>query len=156
MLEDNKKIQVSITVKELRDSLRGMINHPYRNLIVDVILNHLSKSENGYGLEQFYKALQGLAPVSAYKIGDEVLVDVKHLNSYSIDNAKTESAGLFVKGHCLKTEIIAIDLYKKHKLEVQYTYKDSKDQDCQYEYPVHEKEVQPLEDVLPEMKEEEA
>lgn len=110
-------IDVKVSVESIRDSLRKLIVSVHSNLITDVIIGNLDKTDVGF--DQLYKALSGVQELPKFKVGDHVMIKVTSLYTWQFDQAKTEDAGLTLQGR-IKCLIIDIDPYKKDPYEVSY------------------------------------
>lgn len=76
-----------INLETLKIHLSKMIDSPHRELISQVIIAHLVKTE--VGINHLVLACAGIEPLFKYKVGTDILVNVDKLHSWKIDKGKT-------------------------------------------------------------------
>jgi len=134
-----ESVQVTVTLDEIRAGLQKLIRSDHSRAITDVILGNLALSE--IGLEQLYKAFNGIVPVCKFKVLDEVYVDMSVCASWQFDKEKMKDAKMIFKGH-IKAQITEINIYKRQPLRLSYKYIDNSGVEQKYEHTwVEEKSV---------------
>ena len=132
-------INVIVKVDDIERALISMIDHRYKKEISAVIMNNLTGTE--LGVEQLYASFSGIVPRTDYKVGDKVLVDIKHLPSWRIDFDKTKEAGFVYQGK-IKGVVESIDLSKTANIRVNYKFVDKSDGKIKTEgWPCNEADI---------------
>jgi hypothetical protein len=111
-------IDVKVSVECIKDSLRKKIVSEHSALMANVIIGNLEATE--VGLEQLYKAMNGVYETPKYKIGDLVRVKIDDLYTWNFDKDKTEKLGTMIQGRLL-CQIREIDLTKLKPYIVAFT-----------------------------------
>ena len=87
--------------------------------VADIIIEQLSRTD--YGLTQLTMAMLGLKRQFAFKILDEVWVNIKSLNYWSINEELMKSKGMIINGYS-PCKIIEIDEYRNECYKVTHDY----------------------------------
>lgn len=106
--DKEKQIAVQISYAELRQLLKKVLNTPHAELLSHVIMGNLEVSS--HGLEQTYKAIQGITNELPWKAGQHVLVKKEGIYNSSIEWTKMEEQGLIHQGY-MKGIISKVDIY---------------------------------------------
>lgn len=115
-------INVEVSVADIRSSLRKRITSEHADLITDVIMGNLEKTEVGY--RQVYLALSGVQEKLRFSPGDKVVVPVDHLSTWKFDKVKSSEAGLIHQGK-VKAIVVGADPYVSYPYTVETMMKDS-------------------------------
>jgi len=113
-----KDIAVQISYAELRQLLKKVLNTPHAELLSHVIMGNLDTSS--HGLEQTYKAIQGISNELPWKAGQHVLVKKDGIYNSMIDWTKMEEQGLIHQGY-MKGIISKVDVYSYSPVFVDIT-----------------------------------
>ena len=136
----DKEINITLSTKELRESLQGIINSPHAKAMAEVIISNLAITE--IGLEQLYKAqMLGKVPTSIYKKGDKVWLPSGNLTSWRMDLEAMRVQNLIFKDLVLCT-ITEVNYERRANLSITYPYIDKTTKELLQEtYSVDEKYV---------------
>ena len=106
--DKEKIINVNVSYSEIRLLLKKVLNTPHAELLSHVIMGNLDVSS--HGLEQTYKALQGISNELPWKAGQHVLVKKEGVYNSQIDWNKMEEQGHVHQGY-FKAVISKVDPY---------------------------------------------
>jgi len=108
---------VEISKDMLKKSLLDIIKSDYKNIIANVIINHLTNTSKGSS--QLYLALLGHEPNTKFRVGDVVLIDQSNTPTWKYD-VKQLTPGVELINNKVKATIINIDLTKVEDVEVAF------------------------------------
>lgn len=118
MDKERKHIDVKISIESVAENLRKLINSGHSQLITKTIINNLMTTD--VGLEQLYKAINGIEDKLRFKIGDKVRIELDSLSTWNFDKKKTAESDYVFQGRMLGV-ITEIFPCKKYAYNISYT-----------------------------------
>jgi len=117
-LKMTKDITLTVSIDELALLLnKAFLKNPYKDILTKIIIGNLDTTS--VGLNQLFKALNGIDNNIKWKIGMNVLVKENMLYSSSIDKAKMKENGMIHQGW-FKAHIYNIDLYNSYPISIKF------------------------------------
>lgn len=140
-------IDFNINQSTIRAGLKKLIRSDHSELIVDVIIGHLSQHKPG--LEQLFMAMAGLENKLHFKPLDEVFYPIGRAPSWKIDTDKTIEAGMVTKGY-LKASVTDTNEYRTGRVQIEYYFINSTGDKIKYEEWVNEAVLSSADEPFPE------
>lgn len=129
---------MNVPTEELRVQLEEMLDSPHRDIIADIIIGSLDKTNAG--LENLVKALYGYKFVPKYQVGEEIFVQSQHLASWRIDPVIMKEKGLLVN-EGVRCKITDIDQYEASPYQVKYSWINDRGESGEDSYHVGEHNI---------------
>lgn len=152
MAEKNSHITVKVPIQSIRDSLRKKIVSEHSDLITEIIMGNLLKTQ--VGLQQLYNAFGGVRDVYRFKPGDKVYIEIDSIGySWKFNKDKTKLSDKYKDGRILSI-VLAIDKHSQYPYKIQSTCLDDTGTEVKIESDVMEErlaleEEWPFDDGLP-------
>ena len=107
---------IKVPLALLEKQLQEMLQNDNAKLIAKIIISNLAGTE--VGLSQLLMAFMGMKEEAKWLIGDELLLDPKHLRSWEIDKDDMVEKKMSMHKNKFKVTIKAIDMTKLNNMRV--------------------------------------
>lgn len=105
---EEKKINVEVTITEIKDLLMKHLDVKRADSVANVIVGHMVQTDKG--VPQLFKALLGVFPTAKYKPGDMLWIKLGGISSWKYDMVLTKALPN-VQDDCILAQVKDINIY---------------------------------------------